>query len=193
MTGHKSPPDKAALRRRYLRQRESFPPQKVAAASRALCERLARWTTLREAQTILAYLAFRNELDLCPLFERLPGKRWVVPRIEGDRLVLHPYDPARLVRHRFGMLEPAADLPVIEPTALDLILVPGVAFDRQGYRLGFGGGYYDRFLATTSALRVGVTYDECLTDVLLRDDHDQPMDWIVTPTRLFAVEKPEEG
>jgi len=85
------------------------------------------------------------------------------------------------------MLEPAADLPVIDPATLDVVLVPGVAFDRQGGRLGFGGGYYDRLLPTTPALRIGVTYDECLCDALPCGEHDQRMDWIVTPTELFPI------
>jgi 5-formyltetrahydrofolate cyclo-ligase len=71
----------------------------------------------------------------------------------------------------------------VDPATLDLVLVPGVAFDRRGGRLGFGGGYYDRFLPTTPALRVGVTYDECLCDALPCGEHDQRMDWVLTPTQ----------
>jgi 5-formyltetrahydrofolate cyclo-ligase len=133
---------------------------------------------------ILTYLAFRNEPDLSLLFDLLPHVHWAIPRIGKERrLLIHPYDPARLVRHRFGMLEPAADSPLVDPKRLDIVLVPGVAFDQQGGRLGFGGGYYDRFLATTPALRVGVTFDTCLAQDLPCSDHDQRMDWIVTPTR----------
>jgi 5-formyltetrahydrofolate cyclo-ligase len=175
--------DKPQLRRQFCSLRECLPAEEVADASAALCQRLANWPVLREARIILTYLAFRNEPDLGLLFDLLPHVRWTVPRIEGQRLVLHPYDPARLVRHRFGMLEPAADLPVVDPITLDLVLVPGVAFDRQGGRLGFGGGYYDRLLPTTPALRVGVTYDRCLADVLPCGEHDQRMDWVVTPTQ----------
>jgi 5-formyltetrahydrofolate cyclo-ligase len=103
---------------------------------------------------------------------------------------IHRYDPDRLVRHRFGMLEPDPDLPEIGPGEIDIVLVPGVAFDWRGGRMGFGGGYYDRFLPTTPALRVGVTYDSCLVDTLPCAEHDQPMDWIVTPDGLFRTEQP---
>ena len=176
--------EKPQLRRQFCTLRECLPAEEVAAASTALCRRLAAWPVLRQAQNVLTYLAFRNEPDLGLLFDLLPHVHWVVPRIaEGQRLALHPYDPARLVRHRFGMLEPAADLPLVDPATLDLVLVPGVAFDRRGGRLGFGGGYYDRFLPTTPALRVGVTYDDCLADALPCGEHDQRMDWIVTPTQ----------
>jgi 5-formyltetrahydrofolate cyclo-ligase len=174
--------DKTSLRQHFCTLREYFPAEEVAAASAALCRRLASWSPLTRTHIVLAYLAFRNELNLNPLFELLPGIRWIVPRIEGKRLVLHPYNPARIVRHPFGMLEPAPDLAVVDPTTLDLALVPGVAFDRAGGRLGFGGGYYDRFLPTTPALRVGVTYDLCLEDTLPCSERDQRMDWVVTPT-----------
>ncbi|HEY74930.1 MAG TPA: 5-formyltetrahydrofolate cyclo-ligase [Thermoflexia bacterium] len=178
--------EKAALRRRYLQIRESLAPEQVAAASAAICERLAGWDRLREARTVMTYLAFRNEPDLSGLFTLLPSILWVLPRIDGRRLVLHPYDPDRLVRHPFGMLEPDPALPAVDPATLDVVLVPGVAFDPQGGRLGFGGGYYDRFLPSTPALRVGVTFDACLTDALPCTERDQRMDWVVTPTRLIC-------
>jgi len=180
--------DKGTLRRHFLRLREGLSPEEVARASKAVCARLAAWPILRTAQTVMSYLAFRNEPDLSPLFTRFPQIRWVLPRIEGHRLVIHPYDPAHLARHPFGMLEPAATLPVVDPTTLDLVLVPGVAFDRHGGRLGFGGGFYDRFLPTTPALRVGVTYDLCLVDALPCTENDARMDWVVTPTRFLRCE-----
>ena len=177
--------EKQALRRRYLSLRRSLPPGVVAAASQAICDRLIHWSLLRSAGTVMTYMAFRNEPDLSALFSLLPSVRWVLPRIEGRRLILHPYDPDRLVRHPFGMLEPDPALPVVDPGVLDVVLVPGVAFDPQGGRLGFGGGYYDRFLPTTPALRVGVTFDACLIDALPCTERDQRMDWVVTPTRLI--------
>ncbi|MCX7680659.1 MAG: 5-formyltetrahydrofolate cyclo-ligase [Anaerolineae bacterium] len=179
--------DKLQLRHHFRSLRESFPPEKVAADSEAICRRLIHWPVLQQARNVLTYLAFRNEPDLSALFDLLPGIRWYVPRVEGEHLVVHPYDPLRLVRHRFGMLEPAADLPVIDPQTLDLVLTPGVAFDHHGGRLGFGGGYYDRFLVTTAALRVGITYDECLIASLPRTERDQLMDWIVTPSRTIGI------
>ncbi len=176
---------KSRVRAQFRSLRESMPAEEVAAASAALCRRLADWAVLQEAHTVLTYLAFRNELDLSALYDLLPGIDWVVPRVVGQRLVLHGYDPDRLVRHRFGMLEPAADLPAIEPATLDLALVPGVAYDRRGGRLGFGGGYYDAFLPTTEALRVGIAYDFCLIDELPCDERDQRVDWVVTPTQTI--------
>ena len=177
--------DKSQLRRQFRSLREALTPQEVVLASAAVCRQLATWSVLHEAQHVLSYLAFRNEPDLGSLVELLPSIRWAVPRIDGTRLALHIFDPDRLVRHRFGMLEPAPDLPTVEPSALDVALVPGVAFDRRGVRLGFGGGFYDRFLPTTAAARVGIALDCCVTDALPYEEHDQTVDWVVTPGHRF--------
>ncbi|MBN1811842.1 MAG: 5-formyltetrahydrofolate cyclo-ligase [Anaerolineae bacterium] len=196
--------DKSELRTHFCTLRECLPAGDVAAASAALCQRLAAWLRgrgdasykeyldnkmpLKEgvAPTILTYLAFHNEPDLSLLFALLPDVNWIAPRIDKDRrLMIHPYDPAQLVRHRFGMLEPAANLPVVDPATVDVVLVPGVAFDRRGGRLGFGGGYYDRFLSTTPALRVGIAFDQCLVGELPCGEHDQRMDWVATPSEII--------
>ncbi|MBN1978994.1 MAG: 5-formyltetrahydrofolate cyclo-ligase [Anaerolineae bacterium] len=180
--------DKSELRAHFCSLREGLPAEEVAAASVAICRGLARWLAdqLPNQPTILTYLAFRNEPDLSLLFELLPDARWIVPRImEGRHMALHSYDPSRLVRHRFGMLEPAADLPTVDPAGIDAALVPGVAFDRQGGRLGFGGGYYDCFLSTTPALRIGIAFDQCLARQLPRGEHDQRMDWVATQSKMI--------
>jgi 5-formyltetrahydrofolate cyclo-ligase len=182
--------DKPELRTHFCTLRECLPAGDIAADSIALCERLSRF--LPPASCILTYLAFRNEPDLSLLFDLLPDVNWIVPRIaEGRRLVIHPYDPARLARHRFGMLEPTADLPVVDPTTLEVALVPGVAFDRRGGRLGFGGGYYDCFLPTTPALRIGIAFDQCVADELPCGEHDQRMDWLATPSEIIKCERME--
>jgi len=178
---------KARVRSECRELREAKTREQVREDSLALCQRLVEWGKLQEAKRVMAYVAFRNELDLAPLFEMLPEVEWIVPRVVGKRLVLHPYDWQRLVRHRFGMLEPAADLPTIDPGTLDVVLVPGVAFDRRGGRMGFGGGFYDGFLPTTGALRVGITFDDCLLDEVPSDEHDQRMNWVVTPHQTLRV------
>jgi 5-formyltetrahydrofolate cyclo-ligase len=136
----------------------------------------------------MAYLAFRNEVDLSALFDRLPDVRWVVPRVAGKRMTVHEYEAGRLVRHRFGMLEPDAGMPRVSPKEIDVVLVPGVAFDRNGCRLGLGGGYYDRFLPTTPAVRVGIAHSACLADELPCGGLDQRVGWIVTPEETIRCD-----
>ena len=191
-TGSSSEPEslpaiKARVRARYRQVREAMTAAEVQASSIALCRRLAKWDVLRRARRVMAYIAFRNELDLAPLFRARSDVDWIVPRVVRKKMVLHPYAPGRLIRHRFGMLEPAADLPIVTPDTLDVVLVPGVAFDSAGGRMGFGGGFYDGFLPTTGALRVGITFDACMMNRVPGDTHDQRMDWVATPTQILKV------
>jgi 5-formyltetrahydrofolate cyclo-ligase len=184
---------KSNLRRQCLKIRESMSSAKVRTYSQAVCDHLSNWPIFQQANTLLSFLAFRNEIDLGQLFERWPDKRWLVPRILEDAahrpsLALHPYDPSRLVRHRFGMLEPDPSLPVADPRELEVILVPGVAFDRQGGRLGFGGGFYDCLLPQAGRInRVGVTYDELVLDAVPMQPWDCCVDWLATPTGLIKT------
>ncbi len=179
--------EKERLRLKYRALRQALTPQEAADASGELCRRLAEWEVLQSAERVLTYLAFGNEPDLIPLCESpsCPGMVWSAPRIEGQRLVPCLYHPHRLVRHRFGMMEPDSGSPELDPAALDVVLVPGIAFDREGGRLGFGGGFYDRLLATTGAVRVGIAHECCLADRLPCTETDLRMDWIATPSQII--------
>ncbi len=178
--------DKTTLRQQLRHRRELLRPEEVEIASRGVCRQLATWQPLMQARTVLAYLPFRNEIDVRPLFAERPDIRWVVPRVDGRRLALHPYHPDRLVLHRYGMWEPSADLPLVAPAEVELVLVPGIAFDRRGYRLGFGGGYYDRFLPICPARRVGIAYEFSVLDELPTEEHDQRVQWVITPVQIVV-------
>lgn len=191
---------KAALRRDCHHIRAGISPEQVTGSSQAVCTHLSNWPPFQRATTVLSFLAFRNEIDLSQLFERWPSKRWLVPRVvEGTELapgqkpylLLHPYAPRRLVRHRFGMLEPESNLPIINPGEVEIVLVPGVAFDRQGGRLGFGGGFYDRLLPLANrSIRVGVTYEQLVLKTIPMEPWDCPVEWLVTPGGLIRTRQP---
>jgi len=174
-------------------------PQQVTESSRAVCAHLSNWAPFQRATTVLSFLAFRAEIDLSQLFERWPDKRWLVPRVvEGAELapdqkpylLLHPYAPGRLVRHRFGMLEPESSLPTVSPGEVEIVLVPGVAFDRRGGRLGYGGGFYDRLLPLANkSIRVGVTYAQLVLKTIPMEPWDCPVEWLVTPDGLIQTRR----
>lgn len=182
------PDQKQQLRQQSHQLRRSLDEKTRLQASQSICTLLDAWTVFQQSETILTYMPIKGEVDLTPLLERHPQKRWVLPRIlpeEGHRMLFHPYDPQRLVRHPFGMAEPAADLPVIAPQEIELCLAPGLAFDRHGWRLGYGGGYFDRFLKEFLGVSVGVLYQALLQDTIPHGYHDMPMHWLVTETGLF--------
>jgi 5-formyltetrahydrofolate cyclo-ligase len=173
--------DKQQIRARCCQIRDALSPEQVAIASSQICNHIARWPVFQQAHMVMTYMAFRNEVDLGRLLVDFPNKAWVIPRIvyqPEPRLILHPYNPRRLVRHKYGMLEPDPTLPVINPDQLYLILTPGLAFDWRGFRLGLGGGFYDRFLPGVPAPKVGIVYHALILDSVPIEAHDHPVDYL---------------
>lgn len=151
-------------------------------ASLMICHHIETWTVFQKAKVILSYLAMGSEVDLLSIMENNPQKNWLIPRIlPKGHMLLHPYDPGRLLRHRFGMLEPDPALPVIPAGQVELVLTPGLAYDLHGWRLGYGGGFYDRFLSGQQHLvSLGVTYQALLQAILPHEDYDVPVQYLVT-------------
>jgi 5-formyltetrahydrofolate cyclo-ligase len=131
---------------------------------------------------VLAYRALPDEIRLGSLVANLPELTWLTTRVQpGVSLSLHEYALAT-VRNRWGMLEPPEDSPSVPFASVDVVLVPGLAFDVRGSRLGFGRGYYDRLLALLGpdVLRVGVTREALVVDHLPSDPWDVPMTHMAT-------------
>ena len=179
---------KRQLRRSCRQVREQLGAATRQHASQAICRWIEAWPIFQDAVVIQAYMPMLGEVELTPLLERHPEKQWVLPRIipeENHRMVFHPYLPSRLVHHPFGMAEPDADLPVIPPDKIQLALVPGLAFDQVGRRLGYGGGYFDRFLSVFCGVSVGVVFQALLLEQLPCGIHDLTVMWIVTELGLL--------
>ncbi len=145
-----SPSNKTELRRSLLQKRLSLSPTQWRTKSEQICEQLQSSSIYQESQTVLAYFSFRQEPDLSILFTSKNNQhRWGFPRCVGKSLSWHLWQPGeKLVQGKFDILEPLADAPTISASEVDLILVPCVASDFQGYRLGYGGGFYDRLLTS---------------------------------------------
>jgi 5-formyltetrahydrofolate cyclo-ligase len=166
-----------------LRKRAFACPVSPALSAR-LSWHLRIWHRWKSATTVCAFSALGDEPDvLCPWPD---DKRIALPRVEGHEMSMWWADgPASLVRGKFGIPEPA---PGARPagTAFDLILVPGVAFDRGGGRLGRGRGFYDRFLAQASGFFVGICLDDRLISDVPVEAHDMRMDAVVTPSGIIS-------
>ncbi len=139
--------------------------------------------------TVLSYLSMADEVDV-GFIHSLGRCRIAITRTPAcGSLSVHEYEPERLESHLLGFEQPTDDAPRIELDDIDVVLVPGLAFDRRGNRLGWGKGYYDELLARLPAgvVRVGVTIDELLVDSLPTEDHDQRVAWVATESGVHRT------
>ena len=139
----------------------------------------------------MAYFSFRQEPDLSPLFVD-SSHRWGFSRCVGNTLNWHMWKPGHsLQKGKYGIFEPPLSAPQIKPTEVDLILVPAVACDQRGYRLGYGGGFYDRMFSSTqwdSKPKVGIVFDFAYVSQLPIDQWDKPLEAVCTETGFNQVE-----
>jgi 5-formyltetrahydrofolate cyclo-ligase len=183
--------EKSALRRSLLKARQALSVQDWREASQRICEHLQASPLFIEAETVLAYFSVRQEPDLSPLFQ-LP-KTWGFPRCVGKSLSWHswcPSDRLPLQTGTYHIPEPHPDSPRLTPEQVDLILVPAVACDQQGYRLGYGGGFYDRLLASpewTDRTAIGIVFGFAHLPHLPIDPWDCPLHAVCTEQGLYSV------
>jgi len=151
---------------------------------------LFSWLSTRLPGTAAAYLAMSDEVDVSALFDQLPGWRWVLPRIEGDRTITFRDRDVTRETHRWGMTQPSDQGRIVPVHEIDVFLVPGLAFDDSGGRLGRGGGYYDRVLARRRAdsEAIGVTVAGRVIDTVPVVDHDQRVDWLATEDGVILTQ-----
>ena len=169
--------DKPSLRRSLLEQRRSLSPEDWQARSLAITQALKNSPLLREAKTILAYFSIRQEPDLSPLFSL--EKTWGFPVTQGDQLLWYPWHPSDpLTTGEYRIPVPAHQTTAIAPETVDLILIPAVGMDRRGYRIGYGGGFYDRLLTLPewrSKAAIGITFDFAILSHCPADSWDCPL------------------
>ncbi|GAB4341499.1 MAG: 5-formyltetrahydrofolate cyclo-ligase [Cyanophyceae cyanobacterium] len=183
--------EKRQLRRRFLAQRQGMAPEVWRDRSGAIGNRLRGLEVLERATVILAYGSHRQEPDLLPLMGSPWGqtKVWGLPRCEGTRLIWHQWRAGEpLTSGAFGIREPLPDAPLMDRDRVGAMLVPLVAGDRAGYRLGYGGGFYDRLLADPAWQRppaIGLAFDFALVDHLPREPWDRPLQGLVTETQTL--------
>ena len=178
---------KREVRRRVLAERDALTPDQCATLGVAVGERFLALPEVDAAAVVMAFWSFGSELPTEPLIDDLyrRGKTVVLPRIVEGELQARSYRPGdRVSETSFGAFEPAEGR-VLDAAEIDVVAVPAVAFDRRGRRVGYGGGYYDRFLPRTGehATRVGVGYALQLRPAgqdLPAGHLDRPVDVVVT-------------
>lgn len=178
--------EKRKLRESMLARRMQLPHAAMLSASQSIARHFADHPILAFAESFAGYRAMRAELDVMEIFNLMQRfeKRTALPAVTEDKtLLFREWKPGdALERHRFGMEEPAASAPAFWP---EIILVPLLAFDGDGYRLGYGGGYYDRTAAIARELPnppkfIGVAYNMQEVDAVPSEENDQRLDGILT-------------
>jgi 5-formyltetrahydrofolate cyclo-ligase len=190
--------EKKALRQHLLTARKNLSAPVWLQKSQLICTNLLNWQIFQRSQVVLSYVSFRQEPDLQYLWQQAPSKIWGFPRCVGNKLVWHQVNIAKfsatMVKGAFGILEPLPSLPLIDVTAVDLIFTPTLACDCQGFRLGYGAGYYDRFFADVNdcdrrghSYRVGVLFAETFGVAIPKDPWDIPMQAVCTETGIHIM------
>ena len=158
-------------------------------ASDKVFEKLERTAAFLLAEKILMYHSLPDELETHRFLKKWASKKnFFLPRVNGVNLEILPYEETRLELGSFHIEEPTGTK-TVSPDELELIIVPGVAFDRKGHRLGRGKGFYDRLLNQTQATTIGIGYEFQLMDSIPVEEHDMPMDMVITQKTTILVRK----
>ncbi len=157
--------------------------------ARAIVNGLFGWLSVRLPGTIASFLSMTGEVDLSSLMRRLPGWRWVLPRVEADRSMTFRDAAVPRETHRFGMEQPTDTGPVIPIHEIDVFLVPGLGFDDRGGRIGNGAGHYDRALAEarSNAVTIGICPHVRLLEVVPVEPHDVAVQLLATRSGVIAA------
>jgi len=173
------------------RLREAFSGRERAEWSRRICDHVLSWDAFKRAQTVMAYASVGAEVETWALLAEILGrsKRLLLPRCyaRGRMEALHARDLSGLSPSRYGIPEPGPGAEPVQKDGIDLILVPGLLFDRSGNRLGQGAGYYDRFLADYRGMTCGLAFEGQVMDRLSVQAHDVPVRALCTQKGLFVL------
>lgn len=179
--------DKTKLRITATEKRRLIPTDEKRTKSQIILKKLESLHEFKTAKKILAYYSHDSEVAIVENFERwMKTKKLYLPRlIDGETFEIAPYGELR--PNRFGIPEPIDGSAMDDP---DLILIPGLAFDRRGTRLGMGKGYYDRFLSKKKGiLRVGLAFSEQILASLPKEPYDENVDLIITDSEIIKTIK----
>jgi len=183
---------KAEIRSSALRRRDALPPSVRQEYGRTILNRILAMDVFQRSQTVLAYSSFGSEIDTLPLLLAVlgSGKTLLLPKVKRAAGGLEAYEvrniESDLRAGPWGILEPAPEICACRaPSEQELILVPGVAFDRQGGRIGYGRGYYDKLLASCSSLNhfprtIAAAFEVQVVDAVPMEPHDVRIDMLVT-------------
>ena len=177
--------DKQSIRRRVKAQKSLLDEVEKISAADAVFTLLEQTAAFMMADHILVYHSLPDELSTRRFIDKWSDRKsFYLPRVNGVDLEILPYDRTRLSLGAFHIEEPQGD-DLCDMADIEMIVVPGVAYDRHGNRVGRGKGYYDRLLSRTKAIKIGVAYDFQIVDDIETDAHDVKVDMIITDKGIY--------
>ena len=186
--------ERERVRTETLHRRDGLTAEVRTKLSRRIVNSVVSWILSEGFDSVVLYLSMRSEVETLGLLDILLHQEKIVcaPVVDTHQLELTPHRirdaKTELVRHRYGMLEPNATCPIFPTSQLQLIIVPGIAFDYNGYRLGYGKGFYDRFLAKCPhAVSVGLAYQIQIVEDTFPQAWDVPVQHIFTENGKISV------
>lgn len=178
--------EKACLRREVLTRRSKLTQEEVYYKSNTVDEIILQEFSDERFTTLMAYMPFRNEIAIIRFMEfflKRP-RRLVLPRVDASKKSIQIFEvnnlECDLELSSWGIKEPKLHLPQVDPLEIDMILIPGVVFDKNGFRIGYGGGFYDRFLPSTKAYKVGIGFALQVVEQVPKEPWDVQLDALIT-------------
>lgn len=179
--------EKSEVRRKINAMRRMLSEAEKLSAAQEVFDRLEQTAAFLMADKVLMYHSLPDELSTHNFLKKWGSrKHFFLPRVNGVNLDILPYDEQRLELGSFHIEEPQGE-DLVDPDEIELIIVPAVAYDRRGNRLGRGKGFYDRLLGEAKATKIGVGYDFQLLDKLPAEPHDVPMDMVITQKTTIVI------
>ena len=180
--------EKAALRKHLLEKRDATSAELRNIISKQIHENLKKNSSFTNAQNIACYFPIGSEVNTHNIMLDVlkQGKRLLLPKIMGDNIEFHIVSNLeKLEKGRFEIMEPKDSCE--RTKKIDCVLIPTVGVSKSGVRLGYGHGYYDRFLLSTDAMKISLTYSKQVIKSIPNDSHDIKMDWIVTEDENIKI------
>lgn len=178
--------DKKELRKKYTKARAGVEDKE--GKDKLIRKNLRELDIYKKAKSVFVFISYKSEVDTRGIIEDIlaDGKKLLVPLVKGSEMIaVEVKGIDDLEPNKMGILEPKSGK---EVTDVDLTITPGLAFDKKGYRLGYGGGYYDKFFAKVDTVRMGIGYSDQYVESIVHEDYDEALEYLLTEEGLIEFE-----
>lgn len=174
--------DKKELRKKYTKMRAEI--QNRDEKNEKIREELKNLEIYKNAKSVFIFISYKSEVDTKKIINMIieDGKKLLVPLVKGSEMIAVEVKGIEdLEKNKMGILEPKSGEEVKD---VDLTITPGLAFDKDGFRLGYGGGYYDKFFAKVETIKMGIGYSDQMVEKVIHEDYDKKLDYLLTDNGL---------